>query len=69
MNEKICGFTMQSLKTKGEPIPEAFELFLREAAPLMFEALKNLENDAGQIPDHAWDLCQRAIAAAGGSAK
>lgn len=39
------------------------------AAQLMLEALQNLENDAGQIPDHAWKLCQHAITAAGGSAK
>lgn len=31
------------------------------AAQKMLEALQNLENDAGQIPDHAWDLCQQAI--------
>ena len=30
----------------------------------MLIALKNLENDAGQIPDHAWKLCQQAIAKA-----
>lgn len=38
-------------------------------AALMLEALKNLENDAGQIPIHAWELCQQAIAAAGGDRK
>lgn len=30
----------------------------------MLLALQNLENDAGQIPDHAWKLCQQAIAKA-----
>lgn len=34
------------------------------AAQLMLEALQNLENDAGLIPDHAWALCQQAIAKA-----
>ena len=69
MNEKIGGFTIDSLKIKDATIPEAFELALIEAAPLMLEALQNLENDSGQIPDHAWQLCQQAITAAGGSAK
>lgn len=64
MNEKIGGFTMRSLEINDAAIPEAFELSLREAAPLMLEALQNLENDAGQIPDHAWKLCQQAIAKA-----
>ena len=39
------------------------------AAQLMLEALQNLENDSRQIPDHAWALCQKAIAAAGGNTK
>jgi len=39
------------------------------AAKEMLLALQNLENDAGQIPDHAWQMCQRAIAAAGGNTK
>lgn len=69
MSERIGGFTMESLKIKDSHATEAFELALREAAPLMLEALQNLENDAGQIPDHAWKLCQQAITAAGGSAK
>lgn len=41
----------------------------RKNRQLMLEALKNLENDDGQIPDHAWALCQQAIAAAGGKKK
>lgn len=32
------------------------------AAPCLLHALQNLENDAGLIPDHAWNLCQQAIA-------
>ena len=39
------------------------------AAPDLLEALKNLENDDGQIPDHAWTLCQDAIRAAEGEMK
>lgn len=34
------------------------------AAPDLLEALQNLENDNGQIPDHAWKLVQDAIAKA-----
>jgi hypothetical protein len=34
------------------------------AAPDLLEALKNLENDNGQIPDHAWKLVRDAIAKA-----
>ena len=35
----------------------------------MLEALENLENDNGAIPDHAWDMVQAAIAKAKGNAK
>jgi len=34
------------------------------AAPELLEALKNLENDDGSIPSHAWALCQAAISKA-----
>jgi hypothetical protein len=36
------------------------------AAPDLLEALKNLENDDGIIPAHAWNLVQSAIAKAEG---
>ena len=36
------------------------------AAPDMYEALRNLENDNNQIPDHAWQMVQDAIAKAEG---
>lgn len=36
------------------------------AAPEMYEALKNLENDNGQIPEHAWQMVQDAIKKAEG---
>lgn len=35
----------------------------------MLLALQNLENDAGQIPDHAWQICQSAILKATGAQK
>ena len=44
--------------------PTADEARLIAAAPTMYEALANLENDAGQIPDHAWKLVQDALRAA-----
>lgn len=31
------------------------------SAPIMLEALQNLENDNGQIPPHAWEMVQKAI--------
>jgi len=34
------------------------------AAPDLLEALQNLENNDGIIPDHAWKLCQEAISKA-----
>jgi hypothetical protein len=40
---------------------------LLAAAPDLLEALKNLENDDGSIPAHAWNLVQSAIAKAEGS--
>jgi hypothetical protein len=36
------------------------------SAPALYEALANLENDAGQIPDHAWKMVQSALAKARG---
>jgi len=39
---------------------------LIEAAPDMLEALKNLENDDGSIPQRAWDMVKAAIAKAEG---
>ena len=36
------------------------------AAPELFAACKNLENDDGSIPEHAWLLVQSAIASAKG---
>lgn len=42
---------------------------LVSAAPLMMEALENLENDDGSIPKHAWDMVQSAIKAGGGTPK
>lgn len=39
------------------------------AAPDMFEALRSLENDAGQIPDFMWNMVQDAVEKAGGKRK
>ena len=38
------------------------DIRLLVAAPDLLEALKNLENDDGSIPAHAWALAQSAIA-------
>ncbi len=45
-------------------VRDAANMRLVCAAPLMFEALANLENDDGTIPDHAWRLVQNALHAA-----
>lgn len=39
------------------------------AAPDLLEALENIDNDNGQIPDHAWRMIKSAIARAKGEAK
>lgn len=50
----------------AESIPER-DVHLIAAAPLMLEALENLENDDGStMPESAWRLVQQAIAAARG---
>jgi hypothetical protein len=36
------------------------------AAPDLLHALQNIENDNGQIPDHAWKVIQDVIAKATG---
>lgn len=36
------------------------------AAPEMLEALQNIENDDGSIPEHAWQMIQNAITKATG---
>lgn len=36
------------------------------AAPLMYEALKNIENDDKHMPASAWELIQLALARAEG---
>ncbi len=36
------------------------------AAPLMLEALENIENDDAHMPDTAWELIQAAITKARG---
>ena len=43
----------------------AFE-WLFDCRKDLLHALENIENDAGQIPEHAWKVIQDAIAAAGG---
>lgn len=44
--------------------PSDYDLALILAAPDILHALQNIENDNGQIPDHAWKVIQDAIAKA-----
>ena len=53
--------------TMGVPIGDSLKnAELIAAAPEMYEALKNLENDNNIIPEHAWKLVQDAITKAEG---
>jgi hypothetical protein len=59
-SHKICDVnTEMSYPATKEQGEANMKLIL--AAPKMLEALENLENDANQIPDHAWRLVQDAI--------
>lgn len=50
-----------------ESIARKEDADLLSAAPKMLEALQNLENDANQIPEHAWKMVQDAISCALGN--
>lgn len=69
--QRIADEARAEQQRKGEERErlEAANQRVRDAAPAMLEALKNLENDAGQIPEHAWKLCQDAIELATGERK
>ena len=47
-----------------ESVMREKDVYLIAAAPKMLHALQNLENDANQIPEHAWSLVQDAISCA-----
>jgi len=54
-----------TLNVGGGPMTEHdANCCLVAAAPKMLAALENLENDANQIPAHAWKLIQEALDAA-----
>ena len=69
-NVALCGHTADGYALKNLRYPGyspcEFCLNLLKAAPLMYEALANLENDDASIPEHAWKLVQAALDAAGG---
>ena len=44
----------------------AADAALIAASPDMYEALDNLENDDGAIPEHAWNMVQAALSKARG---
>lgn len=69
--QRIADEARAEQQRKGEERErlEAANQRLRDAAPALLEALQNLENDAGQIPEHAWKLCQDAIELATGERK
>ncbi len=47
-----------------ESIYRSKDAHLIAAAPKMLEALQNLENDANQIPPHAWKMVKESIKSA-----
>lgn len=55
-----------SKKDKQRHLEGRANAHLIAAAPDLYEALDNLENDDGSIPDHAWKLVQAALAKARG---
>ena len=54
------GNTVNSFGTGSDPECAA-NAHLIAAAPEMYEALRNLENDNRIIPDHAWKMVKNAI--------
>ena len=78
--ERIKDYEHESGRNMYEDERESFEIvdiYLEEfqgeahvqlilAAPKMLEALENLENDNGAIPDHAWKRIKDAIECAVG---
>ena len=64
---EICNFGDRTLyQQKPGESPNDPDKNLIAAAPELLEALENLENDAGQIPEHAWKIVKAAIARAKG---
>ena len=57
-----------TMNTGWDEAEDAANARLVAAAPELLEALQNLENDDGRIPDHAWAMVQAAIAKATGGA-
>jgi hypothetical protein len=65
MHAHCNGLVLQACKEARDILANAQ---LIAAAPDLLEALQNLENDDGSIPEHAWKLCQAAISKAISSA-
>lgn len=64
--ETIVGiYSLRGLRDREEDGNED----LVAAAPAMYEALANLENDDNSIPAHAWKLVQDALALTRGETK
>lgn len=64
---KCQGFTVATDVTLEQGWQKVADAHLIAAAPIMYEALANLENDdAERMPDTAWKLVQDALKAARG---
>lgn len=65
-DELHIGFACSWINDPEDAIEAKANAHLLAAAPDLYEALANLENDAGQIPEHAWQMVQAALAKARG---
>lgn len=65
--DELCIVVTEDLESEVTGvIYEESDASLIAAAPEMLEALENLENDNGAIPEHAWQMVQTSISKAKG---
>jgi hypothetical protein len=62
------GFEIRGPKGVLAFVESVDDAYLIESAPDLYAALANLENDDGDVPDHAWVIVQSALKKARGEA-